>query len=167
MIKYEVIDNYLPDNVFKTLKHSIDNDEQDFPWYYNRFVDDSNKPSIDDHFYFAHVVYGGGKINSSFYECVVPLLDKIKPKAVIRVKVNGYPKIGDKVIKHRPHCDFPWEHKGAIFYLNTNNGKTVLADGTEIDSVANRMLFFDPSIPHNSTSCTDAKMRFNININYF
>lgn len=167
MIKYEVIDNYLTDNAFETLKNQIDNDDQSFPWYYNRFVDNRNKPALNDHFYFAHVLYNRGQINSPHYDAVVPLLNKIQTKAVIRVKVNAYPKNGDEIVKHRPHKDYDFEHKGAIFYLNTNNGKTILADGTEIDSVANRILFFDPSIPHNSTNCTDAKMRFNININYF
>ena len=89
------------------------------------------------------------------------------PKSLIRIKANAYPKNGNKIIKHRPHIDNSFEHKGAIFYLNTNNGKTILKDGTEIDSIANRMLLFDSSKSHSSTNCTDAKMRFNININYF
>ena len=57
-------------------------------------------------------------------------------------------------------------HKGAIFYINTNNGFTVLEDGTEIASVSNRLLLFNPSEPHHSTSCTDVKRRVNINFNY-
>ena len=61
----------------------------------------------------------------------------------------------------------PYKHKGAILYINDNNGKTILEDGTEIESKANRLLLFDASKPHNSTSCTDAKSRINININYF
>ena len=36
----------------------------------------------------------------------------------------------------------------------------------EIDSVKNRLLMFDSSRPHSSTSATDAKARINININY-
>ena len=42
----------------------------------------------------------------------------------------------------------------------------VLEDGTEIESRANRVLLFDPSKPHHSTSCTSDKRRVNININY-
>ena len=41
-----------------------------------------------------------------------------------------------------------------------------LEDGTEIESRANRVLLFDPSKPHHSTSCTNDKRRVNININY-
>jgi len=167
MLKYEVIDNYLNFAEFEIMKNAIDNDDQNFPWFYNRFVDDNKKPSMTDHFYFAHLLLSNNVINSEFYNSVLPLIDKIAPKALIRVKANAYPKNGNKIIKHRPHTDHPFEHKGAIFYLNTNNGKTILEDGTEIDSVENRILFFDPSKPHSSTSCTDAKMRFNININYF
>ena len=165
--EYEVIDNYLPLDVFHTMANVFDNDEQNFPWFYNRFVDDHRNGEADDHFYFAHLLLKNNVINSEFYESIMPLIDKIYPKALIRVKVNAYPKNGNKLIRHRTHTDHPFEHKGAIFYLNTNNGKTVLEDGTEIDSVANRVLFFNPGKPHSSTNCTDAKMRFNININYF
>ena len=57
------------------------------------------------------------------------------------------------------------EHKGAVFSLNTCNGGTVI-DGQKFDSVGNRILFFDPTKPHHSTSTTDVKRRLNVNINY-
>ncbi len=172
MIKYEVIDNYLPLTDFMSITDTIDGDENsfrtsEFPWFYNRFVDDRKKEELNDHFYFTHLLLSKNVVNSKFYDNVMPLINKIKPNALIRVKVNAYPKNGNELIRHRPHTDYPFEHKGAIFYLNTNDGKTILEDGTEIDSVANRILFFDPSKPHSSTNCTDAKMRFNINVNYF
>ena len=47
------------------------------------------------------------------------------------------------------------------------NGKYVNAiDGKKFDSVGNRILFFDPTQPHHSTSTTDVKRRLNVNINY-
>ena len=49
--------------------------------------------------------------------------------------------------------------------LNTNNGKTILNDEVEIDSIANRLLVFDGDIPHCSTTCTDEKVRLNVNVN--
>ena len=45
--------------------------------------------------------------------------------------------------------------------------RTILNDDIMIESVENRVLLFDPSLPHSSTTCTNAKARFNININYF
>lgn len=163
----EIVDNYLPKEQFENIKNIICEDSMHFPWYYNKFLNNRDYGEIDDHFYFVHVVYHNYLKNSNYFEDLLPLINKINPRALIRVKVNGYPKNGDKIIKHNYHTDYDFTHKGAIFYLNTCNGKTILEDGTEIDSVANRILFFDASKPHSSTNCTDAKMRFNININYF
>ena len=80
--------------------------------------------------------------------------------------MNCYPRTS-KIVKHASHVDTDYDHKGAIFYWNTNNGKTILEDGTEIDSVANRMLLFNAAEPHQSTSCTDAPARYNMNFNFF
>ena len=46
---------------------------------------------------------------------------------------------------------------------------SILSDSEDVAlyGVANRIIFFDPSVPHCSTSCSDSKTRMNININYF
>ena len=82
-----------------------------------------------------------------------------------RAKANLYGRTKE-LVHHDNHADTNFSHKGAIFYINSNNGFTVLEDGTEIKSVRNRLLLFDPSKPHHSTSCTDDKRRVNINFNY-
>jgi len=51
--------------------------------------------------------------------------------------------------------------------MNTNNGYTKFEDGTKIESVANRMVFFSSNMKHTGTSCTDEKIRVVINFNYF
>ena len=84
---------------------------------------------------------------------------------LIRVKANLYLRT-DEIEHHDTHVDYDFENNAAILYINTNNGLTVLEDGTEIESVANRLLFFDGSKPHHSTTCTDQKRRVNINVNY-
>ena len=165
---YQIIDNFLPKEDFTSLLQimGIEGDGM-FPWYYIKSVDDSTKPELIDHLYFIHLFFLGAEILSTSYQDVLPLVKKINPKALIRIKANAYPKNGNDIIYHRQHTDYTYEHKGAIFYLNTNNGFTVLEDGTKISSVANRILFFNPSRPHNSTNSTDVKMRYNINFNYF
>ena len=65
------------------------------------------------------------------------------------------------------HSDFPFDHNGAVFYLNTNNGYTKLHDGTRVCSKENRLLLFDAKLPHCSTNCTDQKIRLNINLNFY
>ena len=64
------------------------------------------------------------------------------------------------------HIDYRFKHSAAILSLNTCDGYTKLMDGTKIDSVANRMLLFDASEKHCSTTTTNVQARMNININY-
>ena len=54
----------------------------------------------------------------------------------------------------------------SIFYMNTNNGCTVFEDGTEIKSVANRVVTFPRSTKHAGTTCSDENVRILINFNY-
>ena len=64
------------------------------------------------------------------------------------------------------HFDYPFSHSSALLSLNTCDGYTKLKDGTKIDSIANRILLFDASEEHCSTTTTNVPARFNININY-
>ena len=159
---YEVIDNYLPREEFEAIRNMMISKEMS--WYFNPAVTFENQE--DNHFYFTHMFYKEGLVNSAFYQGLGPLIAKINPKALIRVKGNLYPNINN-YIKDLDHTDYSFEHKGAIFYINTNNGPTVLDDGTEIEAIENRILFFEPHKMHNSFYCTDQKVRINININYF
>ena len=95
-----------------------------------------------------------------------PLLRKVEPKALKRIKANLYPRTKE-LLYHGVHTDFDYDHKAMIYYLNTNNGYTILKDGVKIKSIQNRALFFNPQEEHQSTTCTDLKCRMNININYF
>ena len=84
---------------------------------------------------------------------------------IIRMKVNCFPATS-QVYEHLTHTDYDYPHKGALLCLNTCNGYTKMEDGTKIESVANRMIFFDTSKPHSSTTCSDQPKRCNIVINY-
>ena len=83
----------------------------------------------------------------------------------IYIIFNLYPNT-EKVYEHEMHQDFDFSHKTAIFSINTCDGYTKLEDGTKIDSVANRILLFDASKEHCSTTTTNVSTRINININY-
>jgi hypothetical protein len=95
-----------------------------------------------------------------------PILNVIQPKKLIRIKANLYTKT--KEIEYHPlHQDYSFEHKGAIYYINSNDGKTVINNGkVEIDSVENSLLLFNSRLPHGSTSTSNKNARINININY-
>lgn len=155
----KIIDDFLDKESFKKIEKLFTSDN--FPWFYNDKVN-----IFDEETYFTHLIYIDFIPNSSFYNDVSNIFLKLKAKSLIRIKANLYLKT-KKIITHAQHVDYDFPHKGAIFYINTNNGKTILEDGTKVDSVANRMLFFDSSKKHSSTTCTDKKIRLNINFNYF
>jgi hypothetical protein len=158
---YEVIDNFLPEEEFNNIKNIVMGNN--FPWYYNSSVADDTDISS---FYFVHAFFNNLEVNSNYYIILSPILQKLNVKALIRAKGNLYPRT-EQLINHKQHTDYDFEHKGAVFYINTNNGSTILDDGTKIASVENRLLVFESHKSHNSTNCTDEQTRVNINFNYF
>ena len=160
-MEYKVIDNAISDIDFTRIKTVILG--QSFGWSFN---DSISSKTDSNNFYFTHLFYKNNQPNSNFYQFLEPILNVLKSKSLIRIKGNLYTRT-EKIEIHPSHVDFDFEHKGAIFYFNTNNGLTILEDGTKIKNIANRLLLFDSTKPHRSTSCTDEKYRMNININYF
>jgi hypothetical protein len=159
---YEVIDNFLDPEQFNILKSFIF--RHDFPWYFNSFV---AYDGDDEHYAFIHTVHYQNMIYSKeVFNLLIPLIDKLDVKALIRIKINMFTNIGKYAIS-APHVDQTFNHKGAILYLNTNDGHTILEDGTKINTVENRLIKFDSSKNHQATFCSDEKRRVNININYF
>jgi len=169
---HKVIDNFLDQKTFDEIKNLML--AQDFPWFLCDKVS-SNEMKGKDNYYFSHQfydkvhygkVYGVTQPTSLHFKAILPLLNKLEVKSLIRVKGNLYTYVGTQ-IEHGFHVDKNFSHKGAIFSINSNNGYTLLDDGTKIKSVENRILLFDPSIKHTSATCTDNVGRINININYF
>lgn len=157
-----VIDNFLPEQEFAAIQELMLSDE--FPWFYQNDVAYDVAGSTD--FYFTHLFYDKSLPNSGLYSVLAPLIERIQAKAVVRAKGNLFPNLGREVINNM-HIDYDYTHKGAVFGINTNNGYTLLEDGTKIESVANRILFFNPAKLHASAHCTDEKRRINVNINFF
>jgi hypothetical protein len=162
MTNYEIVDNFLDANVFLKIKNEI-LDFPYFPWFLNNSV--SGQKS-NDGIYFTHIFLNDFEINSEKINILNPIIDKLQFKKLIRIKANLYPKT-DQLKIHNSHIDFNVPHIGCILYLNTNDGKTIINDEVEIDSIENRMLFFEPHVPHKSTTCTTKDYRSNINFNYF
>jgi len=163
--KIKILDNFLAkedaDNIERECKHPF------FPWYYASSINpeyDHLQEKPNHQFQFVHSFYFEHKVMSNAWPILEPLIKKIKIKSLIRVKANLYPGFDKKVI-HPKHVDYTYNTNGAIYYVNTNNGTTNLTN-KKIKSVKNRLLYFNASKPHNSTTCTDKKIRLNININY-
>jgi hypothetical protein len=163
MDNYKVIDNFLDKNDFIKIKNTLES--CDFPYYLQKEVN-KNHDKNDLSCYFTHLLFSQESGYSNNFHIVAPLIQKLEAKALIRVKANIYPKT-EKVEKNEPHMDYEYKHKGALFSINTNNGGTILSDNTKIDSIENRILFFNPAENHSSTTTSNSKFRINININYF
>ena len=108
---------------------------------------------------------------SSQFEKIGPIFYKkfntLDPvKALIRIKVNFYPWT-DKIYEHAQHTDSEFSHKAAVYSLNTCDGFTRMSNGDKVESIANRLVLFDGSQPHNSSTTSNKKGRFNINFNWF
>jgi len=163
-MNYKIIDNFLQKKDFLKIKDTVLN--VDFPWYYEPIINDLHEENKKDlTCYFTHLVFDN-KINSSFFELINEiLLTKLNYSSLIRVKCNLHPHTSI-LEKHEFHVDYNYPHKGAIYYINTNDGMTLLQNNIEINSIENRLLLFDSSVEHASTSTTNEKARINININY-
>jgi hypothetical protein len=169
-VKHKVIENFFDEDYFNILVALFTGktNEEKIPWYFNSSVasynDDDGKNNL---FYMTHVFYDLNVPRSPHYEKLFPLLQElgIADWGLIRLKANLYPNT-ERLHEHPMHTDFPFSHSAAILSLNTCDGYTKLKDGTKIDSIANRVLLFDASEKHCSTTTTNIPARMNININY-
>lgn len=159
--EHVVIDNYLPEELFKQLKESINSEW--FPWYK---VDHVAYAEDDSDSYFIHKFLEPYAIKSDYANVVWDVIQHVQPKAVMRCRALCYPS-KNTLIEHAPHMDAPFPHNTLILYLNTCDGFTRLADGTVVESVENRAVIINGGNMHNSTNCTDAKYRLVFTINYF
>ena len=148
----KIIDNLLDKDVAENIANKITSDF--FPWFYQNNVTDKSSTIHSENYYFTHLFYDNNE-QSSFFNYVIPILKKIKYKKLIRVKANLYPNV-NKLIQHSKHIDYNYPTKGALYYLNTNNGPTYV-ENKKIDSVKNRLLLFNAFKKHNSTTCTESK----------
>lgn len=161
--KLQIIDDALSEEDFTAITDmclSPPEKDKGFPYYMETNVT-GHADGDDGTMYFCHLIKD---------DCpqLYPVLDLLNighdGVGILRIKVNLYPGTPE-IHHHADHVDAEIPHKGAILYLNTNNGLTVV-DGVEVESVRNRLLLFDPTIPHHSTTCSDKPFRANINFNY-
>jgi len=163
-MNHKIIDNFLTQDKFLKVKNSILNPE--FSWNLTPWVSNLQENlKITSSYYFTHLFYSGLYVDQNCH-IFVDILNQLEVKSLIRIKANLYPST-DNIEYQLEHIDYDYPHKGAIFYLNTNDGFTTLEDGTKVESIQNRLLLFDPSKPHNSTTCTNDKCRVNVNFNFF
>ena len=155
----KIIDNYLNKESFDHL--NSDFNLNSFPWYWTKKIYSNNDIN---NYHFSHVFYENNKIWSNLFPLVEKFISVLKPKSLIRIKANLTVRT-EKQIIFKKHKDQDFDCKVAIFYLNSNNGYTLI-DTKKIESIKNRMVFFS-NCWHSSSTATDQPNRIVINFNYF
>ena len=168
----KIIDNFLTDNDFNLLVSNTVGRNDGHQVQFRVVSNVENFGAIEENWswYMINMLYSTdtpqNEICGKIYEMFVPKFKKLANfKTMIRIKMNAYPYT-NVVKEHKEHIDFNYEHIGAVFSLNTCDGYTKFSDGTKVESVANRIVFFDASKKHQSTTTSNAKLRYNINFNF-
>ena len=164
----KIEDNFLDQKDFEELQKFLMGNM--FPWYYNSIIDFYED---EDKYQFIHVFYDNYAPTSSVIENINPILAKVGPLSIWRIKANLLTKTSN-IVENSFHIDNNFLSKEklkqwttSIFYVNTNNGYTEFDDGKNVESIANRLVTFPANMKHTGTSCTDEKTRVVINFNYF
>ena len=169
-ITHTVEDDYLDEPIYLKIKEVFESNN--VSWQF--FGGTSHLNDDPKQFYFGHNIYQDHTSVSPIGPEVIPLIDKINPMALHRVRVNLMPRTEEN-IESDFHCDYDegftypdridlWST--SIYYLNDCDGYTKLEDGTVIKSKANRLLTFTGNVKHLGASCTDKKRRLVVNLNY-
>jgi hypothetical protein len=159
-----VFDNFLEEENFKELQTLLLGGW--FPWYFNDGIASVNTDSVYD-YQFTHTFVRDGEVSSDWMSYLDCIIQKIKPKTILRVKANLL-TASKEIIESDFHTDVEdtTKSKTAILYINTNDGYTIFKDGTRISSIENRFVVFDSNIIHKGTNCTNQKSRCVINFNF-
>jgi hypothetical protein len=171
----KIIDNFLPKEEFEELKGNIVFNAT-FPFYFQSYVSHDPRFQVDEktnelwNWYATHSFYNYDKPESNYCPRIVEIfIPKFQEmgiyKSLMRIKANLYPHT-DVIREHSQHDDYSFKHYAALYSLNTCDGFTRMSDGTKIDSVENRIFFFDGSEFHNSSTTTNVMARYNINFNF-
>jgi len=163
---YVAYDNFLGSREFGALKQYL---QEGFPWRLSGRINGNDENNED--MYLATSIYhayNNGWENIVDREPFTFITSKLHIESIFRIKANFYfPSKSGKVEHHAKHADADFWHQGALFYVNTCDAPTTMADGTEIEAIENRLLLFDPVSLHSSSSPTNAPYRMTINFNYF
>lgn len=179
--KITVIDNFLDNDIAENLENTIL--WGTFRWSCGRSVtaDNYSTTVIIDPLYdiqLVNLIYAKHFKNpknerevENDYKLILPFMKKlnIKTKQLIRIKVNAT-LCKETVMKSGWHTDVLQSENGhgmtAIYYINTNNGKTLFKTGEEIESIKNRIVIFPNNFPHTPQYHTNTPMRGVINFNW-
>jgi hypothetical protein len=158
-----IVDDFLPDSLYNDLKNLVLGDQ--INWNY---MPGGTSVDIKDEFYFVHKVIAK-EHTSPIFNDIKPVLYFMDDKLgfvidnLMRINCTLCTNQGKRT-PQTMHVDFDEPHYTGIYYINTNNGPTIVED-TKVDSVANRFVLFDGLKKHAATIQDDTFVRANIVFN--
>jgi hypothetical protein len=159
----KIIDNVVDQEHFSHLKNVMWSNQ--FPWFMSDGYATTSAEQLELGFKFTHNFYHEHNTRSQFFDLLTPLLNIMQPKAFLRIQGVVTPR-ADKLIKTGYHRD-AINCVTAIYYLNTTNGNLHFEDGSEVETLENRLVIFNSNLQHCGTKCTDSDRRTLINFNYY
>jgi hypothetical protein len=188
-----IIDNALPDLVFKKLKDFCFSSE--CPWYYGGTAG-REELEPDDHYTWSHNAFMDFKSISFTSSMLMTSIlsgmsgNETKPFDIYRIRLGLITKT-KKPVTHTPHCDMDFKHMTGLIYLNDSDGPTVFYNEfynpkssmspayyytdvlkgkvtvqERVLPKENRMVLFNGFQFHSSTSPLTVDRRIVLNFNY-
>ena len=156
----EIIDNFLPEEEFKTIQSCMMGGE--FRWFYT----EGRATRDDGSFLMIHMFFQPEVgANSEYLNMWNTFMNKVEAKKCRRIKANLILRTSEPE-PSLYHTDFE-DMKTATFYINTNDGYTEFENGVRVSSVANRVCIFDSTLNHRGTTHTEGdQQRVVVNFNY-
>lgn len=159
----KIIDNFVDPESHRIIKDTMMSNN--FPWFIASSTAD-NQGTIQEK-ELAHLFHDDMTITSNYWNIIVPIIEKINPRSLLRIRA-ALMSPGEQNEDSGWHTDYDFNgHTTAVYYVNSNNGYTLFEDGTRVESVANRFVFFDSHLKHTGVRQNDTSFRCLINFNYF
>lgn len=178
MQDYLIIDDAIPKENSDLIENLMVSPNGNFEWYLSGTIPTVEQP-VSDHpiihkpetcevkYQFFHIFYQNCQPCSNQLEHLNSIVAVLNPVSLIRIKSNLQWKTDQKLNKGFHKDTYLDNHLTAIYYVNSNDGLTILEDGTEIESIKNRLLIFKSNLYHSGTTCTDSDFRCVVNFNYY
>ena len=156
----EVINNFLSKSDYTNLKNLFFSDY--FPWFFHK---NSCASDATSQFQFIHAFYGENKINSNFFVNLKPLISKLNPLTLYRVKANLNIKT-ETIIETGEHNDINDQRfTSAVFFLNKCDGYCRVGN-KKYYSEDNKLIKFKSNTMHAGSTSSNADRRIVLNMVY-
>ena len=183
----QVIDNFLPKELYDSLKESVNSEYQ--PWFFVPQISLVDDGDYRKHYGFScNVVkyelpfkYERLPCTSLIYTLHQKIKDEFGFKKVIRCRLDMTTYRGEDEITFGPHIDMSGEDYTSIFYLTECNAPTIIYneksnDATipndltilkRVEAKENRVVVFKGDQIHSGMCATDVSRRILINTNFY